>query len=187
MVKYIIEHLEPRLYKWCALEYTHISKLVGKSNLIITNLKTANNKNKLRNMARCHQRSVAELDLKNVLLLDPSAKQTLKKADTKKYDYLLFGGILGDYPMRKRTKSMLSKLDLPKRNLGKKQFPTDNAVYVAKQISKGIPFSKMSFMDGLEIPITPSSSVELPFRYAIKDNRPLISKEVMELIRKKGF
>src|SRR3989338_10620936 len=29
-MRYIIEHLEEKLYPWCLLEYTHISKMVGK-------------------------------------------------------------------------------------------------------------------------------------------------------------
>jgi len=36
---YIIEHLEPKLFPWCMIEYKHISKTVGKSNLWFTNIK----------------------------------------------------------------------------------------------------------------------------------------------------
>ena len=34
---YVIEHLEPRIYRWCVIEYKHISKIVGKENLWFTN------------------------------------------------------------------------------------------------------------------------------------------------------
>ena len=37
-MKFIIEHLEPELYDWCLIEYEHISKIVGKENLIFTNI-----------------------------------------------------------------------------------------------------------------------------------------------------
>ncbi len=37
-MKFIIEHLEPELYPWCLIEYKHISKIVGKNNLIYTNI-----------------------------------------------------------------------------------------------------------------------------------------------------
>ena len=39
MVMYIIEHLEPRLWKWCMIEYKNISKIVGRKNLWFTNIK----------------------------------------------------------------------------------------------------------------------------------------------------
>ena len=38
-MKFIIEHLEKKLFEWCLIEYEHISKIVGKNNLIITNVK----------------------------------------------------------------------------------------------------------------------------------------------------
>ena len=36
---YIIEHLEPKLWEWCILEYEHISQTVGKDNLWFTNIR----------------------------------------------------------------------------------------------------------------------------------------------------
>src|SRR3989344_3965037 len=38
-MKYIIEHTENKIYDWCCIEYKHISKLVGRNNLIFKNLK----------------------------------------------------------------------------------------------------------------------------------------------------
>jgi len=39
MTKFIVEHLDPRLWKWSLLEYSHISDFVGKKNMIFTNIK----------------------------------------------------------------------------------------------------------------------------------------------------
>ena len=36
---YVIEHLEPKLWEWCEIEYESISKIVGKENLWFTNIK----------------------------------------------------------------------------------------------------------------------------------------------------
>ncbi len=35
---FIIEHLEPEIGEWTLIEYKHISKIVGKSQLWVTNL-----------------------------------------------------------------------------------------------------------------------------------------------------
>ena len=62
----------------------------------------------------------------------------------------MFGGILGDYPPRKRTKEEL-KLKCERRNLGKEQMATDNAVFVVKEILNGRKISDLKFQDGVEI------------------------------------
>ena len=42
---YIIEHLDPRLFKWCLGEYKHISRIVGKKKVEIKNvLETPSNR-----------------------------------------------------------------------------------------------------------------------------------------------
>ena len=38
-MKYVIVQMDPRLWKWSWLEYQHISRIVGKENLIFTNVK----------------------------------------------------------------------------------------------------------------------------------------------------
>ncbi|MBI4148313.1 hypothetical protein HY490_03415, partial [Candidatus Woesearchaeota archaeon] len=37
MPTFVIEHLEPKVFQWCVLEYRHISQIVGKENLWFTN------------------------------------------------------------------------------------------------------------------------------------------------------
>ena len=180
---YIIEHLD-KLGKWNFIEYKHISKIVGKKNLWFTNCKSA----KLKKYGKVIGRSVRELDLDKVCVLDPEANEILKSGDRKKFKYFVFGGILGDYPPRRRTKKEISKFFSELRNIGKKQMTTDNAVYTVKRILDEEKFSQLEFLDKLEIKMRKHESLSLPFRYNVVNGKPLISKELLELIRrKKGF
>lgn len=188
-MRYLIEHLEPRLFKWCILEYKHISKVVGKKNLLFSNLKSKKQADKLKRFGGVTLKSVKELKLEKAIVLDPSARKVLTSADFKKFNYLIFGGILGDYPPRKRTKKHFSKLPKGwiKRNLGEKQMSTDTAVLVSHMIQKGKRFSEIKFKDGLRIQTGKNEEVVLPYRYVVLDGRIAISREVLKLIRKKGF
>ena len=187
---FIIEHLEPKLWKWCLLDYENISKIVGKGNLWITNLKSEANLKKLGGFAKCFKQSVRELGLKTgeCCVLDADASKTLSSAD-KKFRYFIFGGILGDYPPRKRTKKELSKfLNCSSRNLGKKQFPTDNAVYVVREIIHGKKIEDMEFQNKLIIKKDKISEIILPFRYALVNGKPLVSPKIVSYLKsKKGF
>lgn len=153
MPKFIIEHLEPFLSKWCLIEYENISKYVGKENLIITNLPPEDHK-KLKHLAsELQEDSVLTMQLNNTCLLEPQTPKILKPKDS--FDYFIFGGILGDYPEQGRTEKYLtSKLNTSKlikpttRNLGKKQMSTDTAVLVTKIIAVDkTPFNKIPFID----------------------------------------
>ncbi len=187
MAKFVIEHLEPKLYRWCFLEYKHISKLVSKSNLIFTNIKSRSAQLKLSKLGKISPVSIARLGLPKVCVLDPEAKKTLAPEEAKKFSYFVFGGILGDYPPKQRTKTEL-KLKGERRNIGKEQFPTDNAIYVVKKIVSGMPLNKLKFQDCLTIPIREGEEVELPFRYALVKGKPLISRDIVAMLkRQKGF
>lgn len=185
--KFVIEHLEPKLYRWCSLEYKHISKLVGKKNLIFTNIKSRAAQHKLSTLGKVSSVSVSRLGLPNVCVLDPEAKKTLTPQEAKKFSYFVFGGILGDYPPKKRTKTEL-KLKGERRNIGKAQLPTDNAVYVVKKIASGTPLNNIKFQDCLTIPIKEGEEIELPFRYSIVKGKPLVSRDIVAMLkRQKGF
>jgi len=188
MAIYIIEHLEPRAYKWCLMEYGNISRIVGKENLWFTNIKRKN-KN-LEKIGRVFRDSVEKMNLKNACVLDPEAEQILNPKEAKQFDYFIFGGILGDNPPRKRTTPELtSKIkDAEVRNIGKEQFSTDNAVFVTSEIAKGISFDKMKFIDTLTIKINDIESVDLPYRYPLINGKPQISEALISFLkRKKGF
>lgn len=186
---YIIEHLEPELFEWCFFEYKHISKIVGKNNLWFTNIQNEKDVKKLAAFGKVLKESVQTLKLDNACVLDPEADKTLEPNEN--FDYLIFGGILGDYPPKKRTNSELGKFlpNAEKRNVGKEQMSTDNAVYTAKQIAEnGKKFEELKFLDNASIEINEFESVELPYRYNLADGKPLISKEVINYLKtKKGF
>jgi len=188
MVIYIIEHLEPKVFKWCLLEYKNISKIVGKENLWFTNIKRKN-KN-LEKLGKVIKESVTKLNLKNACVLDPETNKTLEPNEANKFDYFVFGGILGDYPPRKRTTPELTAKikNAEVRNIGKEQFSTDNAVLVTKEITKGTPLNKMKFQDKLSIKINDIESIELPYSYPIINGKPQISDELVSYLKKKkGF
>ena len=143
----IIEHLEPKLWQWCKIEYESIAQLVPKTNLWFTNIR--NNDSVIKKLGKVSKESVINIPLINACILDPNAPKTLTPEEAQKFEYFIVGGILGDYPPRKRTKAELTnKLkNAQVRNLGKKQFSTDNAVYVLKRIIEGTPVKKMKFQN----------------------------------------
>lgn len=183
-MKFIIEHLEDKIYPWCVIEYKNISNFIGKNNLIFTNVKKSEAK-KLKNFGEVKTESVKNLNLKKSCLLDPNAEKELTPND--KFDYYIFGGILGDYPPRKRTNKLLN-LKTEKRNLTKEQMPTDIAVIATKMVIDGKNLKDFKFKDKLKIEIKSGKyreEIELPYRYLIINNKPFISKELIEYLKKK--
>jgi len=187
---FIIEHLEPRLWPWCQIEYGHISKTVGKENLWFTNIKNKKDKQKLEKFGKVFRESVKDMSLNNICVLDPESKETLSPKSTNDFEYFIFGGILGDYPPKKRTKDELTKFiqNAKAFNIGKEQMSTDNAVFVVKQIIEGKKFEDLKFADGIDIKINDIESVELPFRYTLVKGKPFMSPKIIEYLKKKeGF
>ncbi len=186
-MKYIIEHLEEKLYPWCLLEYTHISNIVGKNNLIFTNISQPTARKKLLPLGTIHTESIRNLPIQRACILDPFAPKPLTSQDATEFDYIILGGILGDHPMKARTKKELSKFckTVPTRHLGKQQFPTDNAVYVAKEILEHHKtLNDLNYLDTLEIDIQPGESIILPFRYVLINNQPLLAPGFKEFLKK---
>lgn len=102
-VSIVVEHLDPELGPWSALEYktiaqesndagcTFILSSVPESLLSLEELKAIPH-------AQISTKGVEAMfaDKKSrVCLLDPSAKQELSPADADLFDVYLFGGILG--------------------------------------------------------------------------------------------
>jgi len=190
---YIIEHLDFKLFPWCMIEYKHISQTVGKKNLWFTNIKQKSEKAEvLKKYGKVFKESVRDMVLNknDICVLDPKANKTLTPSDAKRFRYFVFGGILGDYPPKKRTEKLLSKF-MPKsekRNIGKKQFSTDNAVYVAWKIANGESLEKMEFKNKFELPINKVETIILPYLYPVVRGEQRISRELVQFLkRKKGF
>jgi ribosome biogenesis SPOUT family RNA methylase Rps3 len=192
---FVIEHLEPKLWKWCKFEYENISKLVGKPNLWITNLKRQNKF--LNSIGTTEKQRIFELgiDQSKICILDPDAKEILKPEDAKKFDYFIFGGILGDNPPRKRTGPELSVFmpNVEKRHIGNIQMSTDNAVLTTKMIIvDGKKFEDINFVDSPELKFGEFRFLELPYRYVnvgSKENpKPQMSEKLFKFLKnKKGF
>lgn len=186
MPVFIIEHLEPKVWKWCFLEYSHISGLVSKKNVWFTNVKSS----ALSALGKVIKKSAVDLGLRNVCVLDPEAKQVLMPGEAKRFDFFVFGGILGDNPPRERTgPELTSKMkNVQVRNLGHEQMSTDTAVFVVKQILNGKKLGDLKFQDGIEIETGDGESVILPYKYALVKDKPWVSEELIEYIKKKkGF
>ena len=94
-MKFIIEHLEPELFEWCLIEYEHISSIVGKNNLIFTNIKSYRNKvsgelknprflsnkkdaDKLKKFGDVYEKNISELKFEKICVLSQYSKKTLK-------------------------------------------------------------------------------------------------------------
>ena len=178
---FVIEHLEPKLYQWCRLEYAHISSFVGKRNLLFTNTKSA----VLKKFGKVELKSVKKLRFEKACILDPEAKSTLTPEIAKKYNYFIFGGILGDNPPRERTKEELTRyLPYPAYNLGKDQMSTDTAVIVTKMIVDGKKLSELKFQQGVEIKINAHEEVHLPYKYLLKNGKPLLALGIVDMLRR---
>lgn len=185
MTKYIVEHLEDELYEWCFIEYRSISSVVGKDNLVITNLKSRQDRERLSGFCEARKESVLDLGLKNACLLDMDAEKELSPSDS--FDCLVFGGILGDHPPKRRTAKFLAGLNAELRHLGKLQMPTDNAVLAAKMVVSGKPLSEICFIDSPSFAIEDGLDLELPFRFVAVKGKPFMSSELLEHIKKSGF
>ena len=185
-MKFIIEHMEPELSEWCTAEYGHIAQIMGKHNVMFTNL-SPKQADKLRSFGEPFTKPVKQLNLKKACILDHNAKERMTKKDAEHFDYFIFGGILGNNPAEGRTKLLTKEMAYPTRNLGNKQFSTDTAVYVAKQLLKGKKLEDIRFIEEVEIQIDDEESMIIPFPYAVEDNKLIISDDLVEHIRKGGF
>lgn len=103
---YVVEHLDPELEQWSALEYKTIaeeSANAGSRFLLSSvpeSLKLPPNLQGARGL-EVDRKSVETIfaeSKERVCLLDPSAKKELSSEDADTFDVFLFGGILGaDY------------------------------------------------------------------------------------------
>ncbi|MDT7886040.1 MAG: hypothetical protein RQ968_01535 [Thermoproteota archaeon] len=184
-IKFIIEVCEPFISNWLLLEIKHSSIIVGKDKLLITNVKE-NYVQYLSKYGNVSSSSIIDLkDLHDkIIILDPLADLTLTPEEASNH-MLVIGGILGDDPPRGRTfKYITSKLPNCKaRNLGKKQFSIDGAIYIAKLINEGKKLEEIPIMENLVIKVDEFHEIILPYVYPLVNNKPLISDELIEYLK----
>lgn len=164
-MKAIIEHLEGHLSRWVLLEYAHASSIVGRGNLTFTNVKGKTDRKKIGKFGRAEGKSVSELGLTNLVVLDPSAKVPLRPGDFPAT--IVIGGICGDSPRQGRTFSLLtSRLQKPRaRNIGKLQFTIDGSAYIAKKVSEGVRLGEIKAKPKLSLELDECETVEIPLAY----------------------
>ncbi|KAJ9619565.1 hypothetical protein H2203_008345 [Taxawa tesnikishii (nom. ined.)] len=190
---YIVEHLDPELEAWSALEYRCIaaeSHAAGSSfhlTSVPTSLKLPEVLQGAPGLSVKHE-GVEELyatTKDKVCLLDPAAKTELSPEDGSRFDVFLFGGILGDDPPRDRT-SELRKKGFEGRRLGPVQMTTDTAVRVTRIVVQDrIPLGKIRYVDHPEIKVDEHESTEMPFRYVLDSRgQPIFPEGMVDLIKK---
>ncbi len=192
----VIEHLEPVLTKWMYLEYKHVSELVGKDNLIITNVKNIEDKDKLSRLGKVFEESVSflidRIEHDKAIVLEPKASERLQPSDfDADRTLIIVGGIMGDHPPKGRTWDFLTRKLLGKaipRSLGPGQLSIDGAVYVALQVANGKKLEEIPLVENVEIEV-PSpfpgikDTIVLPFTYPVVDGRPLLAPGLTEYLK----
>ncbi|CCE62198.1 hypothetical protein TPHA_0C00410 [Tetrapisispora phaffii CBS 4417] len=201
-MKYIIEHMEEGFSEWVVLEYSQILKDVGSENLILSSLpKNTTEKDiperllklglqwttgDLKEITKKYP-NLQQLENGRVCLLDPRASTDLQPEDVEKFDYFVFGGILGDHPPRDRTTELAIAYPnlLIGRRLGDKQMTTDTAVRTTQIIVKDKKkFEDIEFIDYPEFRFSKNEATEMPFRYVLDaQKKPILPEGMLELIK----
>ncbi|KAJ5741952.1 SAM-dependent RNA methyltransferase predicted [Penicillium manginii] len=191
---FVVEHLDPELGPWSALEYGCIARESHDRGARFLLSSVPAELQMPADLAatpglEVEQRSVEDIfaDKKErVCLLDPAAQVELSPEDGDNFDVFLFGGILGDDPPRDRT-SELRKKGYVGRRLGPKQMTTDTAVRVTRLVvHEKVPLEQISYVDYPEILINEHERTEMPFRY-VKDaaGQPIMPPvRMVDLIKK---
>ncbi len=191
-IKVIIEHCESYLSKWLWLEYENTSKIIGRSNLIFTNIKSNSIYGKLKEIGNVKRESIIDLissgriSSNKVIILDPNSNKQLSPNDFQNNtNFIVIGGILGDYPPKKRTTKLISS-NLPqcrKRSLGPYQFSIDGAAYMALQVFNGKSLNEIPIQIGLKINVNIYHEIYLPYAYPIANEMPLISEKLVKYLK----
>ena len=194
-MKYVIEHMEEGFSEWVILEYSQIIRDIGKDNLILTSLPSGTTEKDIPQRLidlglqwttkECVELEENGLDPSTVCLLDPAADVDLTPNDKSKFEYFVFGGILGSHPRIDRTGILRKKYGFSGRRLGALQMTTDTAIRTTQKIIEdGLPFEDIKFLDYPEIKYNKYESTEMPFRYVV-DNKgePILPEGMLELIK----
>ncbi|CAI4064541.1 hypothetical protein SUVZ_08G0680 [Saccharomyces uvarum] len=201
-MKYIIEHMEEGFSEWVILEYSQILRDVGAENLVLSSLPKSTTERDIPEKLLSLGLRWTTSDLKSidedfkdleplkdgrVCLLDPRAAIDLQPEDAEKFDYFVFGGILGDHPPRDRTKELKTTYPnlLVSRRLGDKQMTTDTAIRTTQLIVKNkTKFEDIKFIDYPEFRFNKNEATEMPFRYVLdKEGRPILPEGMLDLIK----
>jgi len=198
-MKYVMEHMEEELFEWSALEYSHFVHQVGADKALITNLDVGKLSpreqgilSRVPHPIPSHvilKESVRDLGFirenpARVCLLDEKGHEVLSPTDADLFDYVVFGGILGDDPPKDDSK-VLRDLEFTCRNLEAEQMTMDTAAIVSYRILEGkTPISSLSFISRPDFNISKNESVNIPFRYLASDHdpaKPLVAPGIVKI------
>ncbi|KAL2416806.1 Protein arginine N-methyltransferase SFM1 [Exophiala dermatitidis] len=191
---FVVEHLDPELGPWSALEYKTIAKESKEHGCrfilssVPASLLQSEEMSELQKWgAEARNDSIEtyfDSNKDKICLLDPAAEQELDPADSNVFDVFLFGGILGDDPPRDRT-SELRKKGFIGRRLGPKQMTTDTAVRVTRTvILDKVHLDKIPYVDYPELKLNEHETTEMPFRYvADESGNPIMPQGMIDLIK----
>ncbi|KAF8545078.1 SAM-dependent RNA methyltransferase [Trichophaea hybrida] len=194
---YVVEHMEPEMGPWSTLEYTAIATetAMSGSTFYLTSLQLQLAENLPATLTPLLRQDafvattkdvemISGVEKEKVCLLDPQAEETLSPSDAERFEWFVFGGILGDDPPRDRT-AELRKYGYTGRNLQKLQMTTDTAVRVTRiVVEEGKKIDEIPYTDFPTLQINKNESTEMPFRY-VKDEqgKPVMPEGMLELIK----
>ena len=98
------------MHDWCKLEYEHMVSVCGPDHVYFTALTPGTLAGMPESLlkAHCHTEDILtmgdRIPHEKVCLLDPASPHVLCPEDGDKFDFFLFGGILGDDPPRGNNK-----------------------------------------------------------------------------------
>mgnify|MGYP000265221396 CR=1 FL=1 len=194
-IKIIVENLEESISKWLYIEYKNLARLVGKENVLFTNIKGEYEYRCMKKITdNVFKESISSLTFKEsrLIVLDPDAYEPLKTTDFTGDTIVLIGGIMGDFPPKHRTRLEISSKiknenfkEVIFRNLGSGQFPIDMAGLVALMVFNGTELEKIDIIYGLEIEVGKNNSIYLPYAYPLIEGKPAISEEEIEYLKKR--
>ncbi|RMZ02108.1 hypothetical protein D0860_07349 [Hortaea werneckii] len=198
---FIVEHLDPELEEWQALEYKTIHQECEDSNsqFILSGLTDPANAHKRLGLplTSLQQQGVEKMyptpeARRKVCLLDPKGEKDICPEDGEEFDAFLFGGILGDDPPRDRTGELRSK-GFVGRRLGPEQMTTDTAARVTRiVVQQGKRLDEIPYVDRPDIQLpaadgesapNPNESVSMPFKYVKgEDGKPVMPEGMVKLL-----
>ena len=187
---FIVEHLDPELEEWQALEYKTIHQECEDSNsqFILSGLTDPANAHKRLGlpMTSLQQQGVEKMyptpeARRKVCLLDPKGEKDICPEDGEEFDAFLFGGILGDDPPRgrllcpsnflptsancmfeDRTGELRSK-GFVGRRLGPEQMTTDTAARVTRiVVQQGKRLDEIPYVDRPDIQLPAADGESAP-------------------------
>ena len=195
---YVVEHMETEISEWVRNEYTRMIKDVGGEKIMFTNMKPGFNcpsydsdEMQFLKGATLKPETFQEFhdsnngDRKKAVLLDEKSETILSPQDAGKFEYFLFGGILGNVDdLDMDRTSELRDQGYTQRHLGKEQMSTPTALAVSYRIlEEQTPYDKLEFIDRPEYEITESETLVIPFKYlADEEGKPIMAEGNLELM-----